>query len=114
MPPTDAPVDAARSARMLDAVTTSVRRSRSSASTSAAGPAAEVLAALVALRALRASLDDWEPELIAAARSTGASWAELAPVLGVASRQAAERRYLRLRQPRPGEAGLTGDERVAA
>ncbi|GIJ60925.1 type III effector protein [Virgisporangium aurantiacum] len=72
------------------------------------------LAALAALRALRDHLDAREPELIAAARAAGVNWADLAPVLGVASRQAAERRYLRLRRPRTGEAGLTGDERVLA
>jgi hypothetical protein len=107
---------------MLDSVTTSVRRSRRGATgshphpaaPSGIRPAAEVIAALTDLRQLRAELDAWEPELIAAARAAGASWVELAPVLGVASRQAAERRYLRLRQPRPGEAGLTGDERVTA
>lgn len=74
----------------------------------------DVLAALTALRQLRDRLDAREPELIAAARAAGVSWAELAPVLGVASRQAAERRYLRLRRPDAGEAGLTGDERVLA
>jgi hypothetical protein len=73
-----------------------------------------VLSALTALRELRDHLDALEPELIAAARADGASWADLAPVLGVASRQAAERRYLRLRRPRTDETGLTGDERVLA
>ncbi|MFJ8965991.1 hypothetical protein ACIRG5_42035 [Lentzea sp. NPDC102401] len=72
----------------------------------------QVLAALVLLRELRAELTDWEPQLIAAARELGTSWAELAPALGVASRQAAERRYLRLR---PSDLdGATGDERVQA
>jgi hypothetical protein len=72
----------------------------------------QVLAALVLLRELRAELTDWEPRLIAAARELGTSWAELAPALGVASRQAAERRYLRLR---PSDLdGATGDERVQA
>jgi hypothetical protein len=74
----------------------------------------DVLAALAALRELRDRLDAHEPELIAAARADGVSWADLAPVLGVASRQAAERRFLRLRRPRPGETGLTGEERVLA
>jgi hypothetical protein len=77
-------------------------------------PSAQALAALLALRQLRDKLDVWEPELIAAARSAGASWAELAPVLGVASRQAAERRYLRTRKPARGEDDLTRDERVQA
>jgi len=74
----------------------------------------DVLEALHALRELRDHLDALEPELIAAARAGGVSWADLAPALGVASRQAAERRYLRLRRPRTGENGLTGDERVLA
>ncbi|GAB3348848.1 HSP18 transcriptional regulator [Amycolatopsis echigonensis] len=70
------------------------------------------LAALSALRALRDQLGEWEPELIAAARAAGASWAVLAPALGVASRQAAERRYLRLRPSATGE--TTGEARVDA
>lgn len=73
--------------------------------------ASQVLSALILLRALRDELAGWEPRLIAAARDLGTSWAELAPALGVASRQAAERRYLRLR---PAEPGTTGDERVQA
>jgi hypothetical protein len=72
------------------------------------------LDALDGLRRLRARLDTWEPRLIALAREAGASWAQLAPVLGVASRQAAERRYLRLHQPDDGPAGATRDERVQA
>jgi hypothetical protein len=52
--------------------------------------------------------------LIAAARDSGATWADLAPVLGVASRQAAERRYLRLRRPGQHQPGLTRDQRVLA
>jgi hypothetical protein len=71
----------------------------------------ELLAALVALRELRDELAAWEPPLIAAARATGASWAELAPALGVSSRQAAERRFLRL-QPSGTEDQRTGEERV--
>jgi hypothetical protein len=55
------------------------------------------LSALAVVRQLREVLDAWEPELIEAARALGVSWASLAPALGVASRQAAERRYLRLR-----------------
>jgi hypothetical protein len=73
----------------------------------------EALAALAALRALRARLDSWEPQLIAAARRAGASWAQLAPVLGVASRQAAERRYLRL-DDAGGSEGGTREDRVQA
>ena len=78
------------------------------------GPApdtAELVAALSALRELRDELASWEPPLIAAARSAGASWAELAPALGVSSRQAAERRFLRL-QPSGAADRRTGEERV--
>lgn len=80
----------------------------------------QVLDALVLLRHLRAELESWEPRLIAAARHRGASWAELAPALGVASRQAAERRYLRLcpiddepsRQTRDGRVRAERDRRA--
>jgi hypothetical protein len=72
----------------------------------------QVLAALEVLRQLREQLAAWEPELITAARAAGASWVALAPALGVASRQAAERRYLRLRPSSTGEA--TGEGRVRA
>src|SRR4051812_4020457 len=61
-------------------------------------PRQAALTALTALRHLRDHLDGWEPQLVAAARADGASWAELAPAMGVASRQAAERRYLRIRR----------------
>ncbi|WP_159079180.1 HSP18 transcriptional regulator [Plantactinospora sp. BC1] len=74
----------------------------------------QVLTALVLLRQLRADLESWEPRLIAAARQRGASWAELAPALGVASRQAAERRYLRLRPAEDDAAPQTRDDRVRA
>ncbi|MFL6127030.1 HSP18 transcriptional regulator [Actinophytocola sp.] len=75
-------------------------------------PSDQVLAALAALRSVRDQLGGWEPELIAAARAGGASWAALAPALGVASRQAAERRFLRLRPSTTGE--TTGEARVDA
>ncbi len=85
------------------------------AATGTADPAVkQVLAALLALRQLRDLLDAWEPDLIAAARAAGASWAALAPVLGVASRQAAERRYLRSRRPGRDQSALTRDQRVQA
>ncbi|MGW0466611.1 type III effector protein [Streptomyces sp. NPDC003027] len=71
----------------------------------------QALAALLLLRELREQLAGWEPALIEAAREAGASWAELAHPLGVASRQAAERRYLRVR---PGAEGTTGEQRVQA
>lgn len=76
-----------------------------------AGATAEPsLAAIEALHRVRDLLALWEPLLIEEARRSGASWAELAPALGVTSRQAAERRYLRLR-PTSDEA-LTGEQRV--
>lgn len=64
------------------------------------------------LRGLREELAAWEPELITAARERKVSWAALAPALGVTSRQAAERRYLRLQPSATGE--RTGEERVRA
>ncbi|MET0135047.1 MAG: HSP18 transcriptional regulator [Kibdelosporangium sp.] len=73
----------------------------------------EALAALTLLRHLREECAAWEPRLIAAARASGASWIQLAPSLGVASRQAAERRYLRLRPDERGSTS-TGEERVQA
>ncbi len=62
-----------------------------------AGEAASVpfVDALTDLRELRGQLAAWEPELVTAARAAGLSWITLAPALGVTSRQAAERRYLR-------------------
>ena len=63
------------------------------------------------LRQVREQLAGWETGLIETARDAGASWADLAHPLGVASRQAAERRYLR---GRPGPAGTTGEQRVTA
>ncbi|MGW3376624.1 type III effector protein [Streptomyces hydrogenans] len=77
-----------------------------------AGPGPEqALASLSLLRQVREQLAGWETGLIETARDAGASWADLAPPLGVASRQAAERRYLR---GRPGPAGTTGEQRVTA
>ncbi|MEU7553719.1 HSP18 transcriptional regulator [Streptomyces sp. NPDC044571] len=69
------------------------------------------LASLLLLREVREQLAGWEAGLIETARDAGASWADLAAPLGVASRQAAERRYLRLR---PGPADSTGEQRVQA
>ena len=75
-------------------------------------PADSILAALTTLRRLRDELSQWEPQIIAAARDQGVSWAELAVALGLASRQAAERRYLRLRPTTNG--AQTREERVEA
>ncbi|GAA4003407.1 DUF3156 family protein [Allokutzneria multivorans] len=74
----------------------------------------EVLAALTLLRGLREELAAWEPRLITAAREGGTSWVRLAPALGVASRQAAERRYLRLRTEGLDHPENTGEARVRA
>jgi hypothetical protein len=71
----------------------------------------QVLAALLLLRQLRDQLAGWESGLIETARKAGASWADLAEPLGVANRQSAERRYLRLR---PGAPGTTGEQRIQA
>ncbi|MGW3044204.1 type III effector protein [Kitasatospora sp. NPDC001159] len=73
------------------------------------------LAALVLLRELRSELAGWEAGLVETARDAGATWAELAHPMGVASRQAAENRYLRLRPTDSTSAGTeTGAERVKA
>jgi hypothetical protein len=72
-----------------------------------------VLEALTRLRTLRDRLNQWEPQLIDAARSDKISWVQLAPALGVASRQAAERRYLRIK-PNAGDPAMNGEQRVEA
>ncbi len=79
----------------------------------ATSTADEVLEALVLIRELRAQLSGWEPRLIEAARAEGISWIQLAPALGVTSRQAAERRYLRL-NPHAARPDLNGEQRVQA
>ncbi|MEU0968965.1 type III effector protein [Streptomyces sp. NPDC005917] len=71
----------------------------------------QALASLLLLRQVREQLAGWESGLIETARHAGASWADLAHPLGVTSRQAAERRYLR---NRPGPTGTTGEQRVQA
>ncbi|GAA1568993.1 DUF3156 family protein [Kribbella sancticallisti] len=73
----------------------------------------DLLDALVRLRTLRDQLTEWEPQLIDAARAQGISWTQLAPALGVASRQAAERRYLRL-NPNAADPTMNGEQRVQA
>lgn len=77
-----------------------------------APPPDDVLAALGELHALLEDLRAWEPLLIEAARAQGVSWSALAPALGVTSRQAAERRYLRMRPHQ--DRGLTAEQRVQA
>ncbi|BCY11003.1 hypothetical protein [Actinoplanes sp. L3-i22] len=75
---------------------------------------ADLLDALVLLRRAQTELAGLEPILIAAARAAGISWQALAPALGVASRQAAERRYLRSTAGPTGQPDATRDERVQA
>lgn len=75
---------------------------------------ADLLAAIGALSRLRSRLDQLEPALIDSARSRGLTWAQIAPALGVASRQAAERRYLRLKPQAADKAGTTREDRVDA
>jgi hypothetical protein len=76
--------------------------------------ATDLLGALVLLRRVQNELAAVEPALIRAAREAGVSWQELAPALGVASRQAAERRYLRLVPAAAGDPDSTRDGRVRA
>jgi hypothetical protein len=58
---------------------------------------AEVLRALSVLGHVREDLDRLERNLIGAAREQRTGWPEIAAALGLASRQAAEQRWLRLR-----------------
>ena len=76
--------------------------------------AADVLTTLATLHRLRQYLDQWEPVLVDAARDRGATWAEIAPTLGLASRQAAERRYLRLKPHTADQPDTTRERRVQA
>ncbi|MEU4160440.1 hypothetical protein [Actinoplanes sp. NPDC026670] len=74
----------------------------------------DLLHALTLLRQAQTELAGLEPILIAAARAAGISWQALAPALGVASRQAAERRYLRSTAAPTDQPSDTRDERVQA
>lgn len=56
----------------------------------------DALTSLRGIPAERARLDEAELDLIDRARRSGATWADIAAVLGLASRQAAEQRRLRL------------------
>ncbi|MFF9178780.1 type III effector protein [Streptomyces sp. NPDC014793] len=103
---------AAAALEAMDDALRSAQRHSPAASAAAAGVGPErALASLLLLRHVREQLAGWETHLIETARDAGASWADLALPLGVASRQAAERRYLR---NRPGPAGTTGEQRVQA
>lgn len=109
-PPASLP--AARAA--LEAIDEAVRTAQIPQPGQQSGPgvsAQQALAALLLLRQLRDQLGGWETGLIETAREAGASWADLARPLGVANRQSAERRYLRLR---PGAPGSTGEQRIQA
>ena len=105
MPDSSKDLPPARALALVEAVLGDVRKTDGFS-------AEDVLASLEVLRHLREELAGWEPELITAARDQGASWARIAPALGVTSRQAAERRYLRLRPTENGE--KTGEQRVRA
>lgn len=109
----DHPVAFRAALAALAAIDEAVRAARAATAPDAAphDSSEEALTALLLLRELREQLAEWEPGFIEAARDAGASWAELAHPLGVTSRQAAERRYLRVR---PGGAGTTGEQRVQA
>ncbi|MFF2999554.1 type III effector protein [Streptomyces sp. NPDC057950] len=104
------PASFAATATALEAIAQAMRTART-ADDASGGDAEQVIAALLLLREVREQLAGWEPALIETARQAGASWADLAHPLGVSSRQAAERRYLRVR---PGEAGHTKEQRVQA
>lgn len=112
--PRPGPASFLAAAAALEAIDEAVRTAHASEAAGAPVPESgleQALSSLLLLREVRERLAGWEPGLIETARESGASWAELAQPLGVASRQAAERRYLRLR---PGTAGSTGEERVKA
>lgn len=108
--PTSAPPTIHATIAALHTLTDALESAQNARADTAEDPQ-RALAALLLLRQVREQLAGWEPQMIEAAREAGASWAELAHPLGVASRQAAERRYLRVR---PGEAGATKEERVQA
>ncbi|MEU4292792.1 hypothetical protein AB0E63_31595 [Kribbella sp. NPDC026596] len=73
-----------------------------------------LLVALTELRRLRAYLARWEPTLVAAARQRGVTWTDIAPALGVSSRQAAESRYLRTQRDGAESHTTTRDQRMRA
>ncbi|MGW7584718.1 type III effector protein [Kitasatospora sp. NPDC054768] len=109
---------AAALAAIDDAVRTAGEPGRPAGHGVPGGGAEQALAALVLLREVRTQLADWEAPMVEAARAAGATWADLAQPMGVASRQAAENRYLRLRPARTTtdttDATATGAERVKA
>jgi hypothetical protein len=108
--PEGSPLDLAAAVAVVAAVAHQVRPGGADSTVGSA----ELLDALVLLRRLQGELAGIEPILIAAARAAGVSWQALAPALGVASRQAAERRYLRSTAAPTGQPGATRDARVQA
>jgi hypothetical protein len=98
---------------VIAAITSTANAVNRPTTDSAPVSAVELLDALVLLRRAQNELASIEPTLIAAARATGISWQALAPALGVASRQAAERRYLRSASA-ADQPGTTRDARVQA
>lgn len=106
---TPSPASFLAAAAALQAIDDAMREARHEIP-DAPGPGPEqALASLSLLRQVREQLAGWETALIETARDAGANWADLAHPLGIASRQAAERRYLR---GRPGPAGT--NQRVQA
>ncbi|MGW4567425.1 type III effector protein [Streptomyces sp. NPDC004561] len=113
-PDTQNPASFLAAAAALDTISNALRAAQDEAAEAPDGNHTgreQALASLLLLRQVREQLAGWEAGLIETARDAGASWADLAHPLGVASRQAAERRYLR---NRPGPAGSTGEQRVKA
>ncbi|RKE17270.1 hypothetical protein [Streptomyces sp. TLI_171] len=119
------PVTFLAAAAALAAIDDAVRAARADSAGTGTGGAgdpqaddpAPALATLILLRELRAQLAGWEAGLVESARAAGATWADLARPMGVASRQAAENRYLRLRptgRAADAEDRGTGAERVKA
>ncbi|MFF0292825.1 type III effector protein [Kitasatospora sp. NPDC004614] len=106
-------------AAALAAIDDAVRTAQDPASRPPASPDGQegpeqALAALMLLRELRTQLAGWEAGLVESAREAGATWADLARPMGVASRQAAENRYLRLKPAGGTPQAATGVERVKA
>ncbi|WP_042391636.1 hypothetical protein [Streptacidiphilus carbonis] len=101
----------------LAAMDQAVRTARNHSGAPTGGPKPgpeQALAALILLRELRTELAGWEAGLVESSRAAGATWADLAQPMGVASRQAAENRYLRLRPAGADRFTTTGAERVKA
>ena len=72
----------------------------------------ELLAALSGVAEIRRELDEIERDLLTDARDAGASWAAIATALSLASRQAAEQRWLRLQGLRSRDPGWARSQRA--